>query len=81
VFRYASKGRKGLRYKSVSKKPFLTQRQKDERIAFAVKNKKRLWKHVLFTDSKYFVYQFSTGTRAKKVWCSLQDRPVSEVTK
>ncbi len=64
-------------FKSIAIKPLLTEAQMAKRVTFCKKNFNRDWKTIAFSDSKYFVFTFSNGTRAIKAWVSKDERPVS----
>ena len=62
-------------YKSIKRKPMLTSKHKDARIQFALKYKGLDWKRVCFSDSKRFVYEYTSGTRLKFKWCMYDEKP------
>lgn len=64
----ASRGRHPLTYKSVIKKPFLTEKQRQDRLTFALANQGRNWRAVMFTDSKIFTCKAFGGPTKSKVW-------------
>ena len=56
--------------------------QKLARLQFAKEYEGINWKHVCFTDSKMFTYQYtSTGSSRKFKWCMYGEIPVAEVAK
>lgn len=48
---------------------------------FATKYKQLNWKRVVFTDSKYWVFQYSSTAQTGNVWCQADDKPVCGVAK
>ena len=68
-------------YKSVCTKPLLSAKQRQKRVDFALAYKDFRWRSVIFTDSKYFVYQHSTRSGAKRAWVTIGDKPVRQAAK
>ena len=77
VARHAHRGRFPLKYKTVVKKPALTQRQRQIRLSFAKSNLRRNWKSVMFTDSKYWYYQGGEGSQRSRAWVEGGSKPAS----
>lgn len=53
----------------------------DRRLKFREDNLDLDWTRVVFTDSKYWVFQFSTSPRCGKVWCKQDAKPTGMVSK
>jgi hypothetical protein len=72
VCRQGKLEKSGLEFKSVAKMPLLNEIHKANRESFCKKNFNRDWKKNAFSDSKYFVFTFSTGACGKKLgWAKI----------
>ena len=81
ITRQTHRGRKDLGYKTVIRKPLLHEHHKLRRVQFAEDNKDMDFKKVAFTDSKYWVFQFSNRNNMKKAWVDVRDKPLKYVPK
>jgi hypothetical protein len=70
-----------LGYKTVVKKPLLYEHHKVWRKQYVEGNQNTDWKKVIFTDSKYWTFQFSYRNNMKKEWVELSDKPLKFVPK
>jgi hypothetical protein len=65
----------------VTNKPLLSKKQKAARVDFARKYIGTNWQRVVFTDSKYWVYQYSDSASIKRKWVSKGEVPIIHKSK
>jgi transposase len=68
IRRAVKTGKAPVVFKSPRKVPLLTQAQKDARLRFARRNRRRGWGNVIFSDSKYFRLGPAPGNSGNKKW-------------
>jgi hypothetical protein len=81
IQRRAKEGKQGLKCRKIVKKPFLSDKQIEQRIKFANANKGIGWKYIVFSDSSKFNFVYKDRASGKRMWVKPGTQPYIQCSK